>query len=210
MSLYQEFKRGLWSENAVFRQLLGMCPTLAVTNTVVNGLFMGMATLFVLLGSGITVSIFKNLIPKQVRLAAYVVIIATFVTMADLFLAGSVPEISKALGPYVPLIVVNCLVLGRAEAFSSKNPVAPSVADAAGMGLGFTMALLMLGTVRELIGAGSIFGVQLLGAWFQPWLIMILPPGAFLTLGIMIGLINQISRRREDLGHQHHSTESNV
>lgn len=203
MSLYQEFKKGLWSENAVFRQLLGMCPTLAVTNSAVNGLFMGLATLFVLLGSGITVSIFKKVIPKQVRLAAYVVIIATFVTVADLFLAGSVPEISKALGPYVPLIVVNCLVLGRAEAFSSKNPLTPSIADAAGMGIGFTVALLMLGTVRELIGSGSIFGVQFLGAWYEPWLIMILPAGAFLTLGVMIGLINHLSHRREALKHQH-------
>ncbi len=203
MSIFQEFKKGLWSENAVFRQLLGMCPTLAVTNTVVNGLFMGLATLFVLLGSAVTVSIFKNLIPKQVRLAAYVVIIATFVTMADLFMAGSVPEISKALGPYVPLIVVNCLVLGRAEAFSSKNPLAPSVADAAGMGLGFTFALLWLGGVREIIGSGTLIGTQLLGAWFEPWLIMILPPGAFISLGITIGLINHYTHRREEALHQH-------
>ncbi len=203
MSIFQVFKKGLWSENAVFRQLLGMCPTLAVTNTVVNGLFMGLATLFVLLGSAVTVSIFKNLIPKQVRLAAYVVIIATFVTMADLFMAGSVPEISKALGPYVPLIVVNCLVLGRAEAFSSKNPLAPSVADAAGMGLGFTFALLWLGGVREIIGSGTLLGAQLLGTWFEPWLIMILPPGAFISLGITIGLINHYTHRREEALHQH-------
>jgi len=203
MSIFGEFKKGLWSENAVFRQLLGMCPTLAVTNTVVNGLFMGLATLFVLLGSAVTVSIFKNFIPKQVRLAAYVVIIATFVTMADLYLAGSVPEISKALGPYVPLIVVNCLVLGRAEAFSSKNPLAPSVADAAGMGVGFTFALLWLGGVREIIGSGALFGTQILGVWFEPWLIMILPPGAFISLGITIGLINHYTQRREEARHQH-------
>ena len=203
MSIFGEFRKGLWGENAVFRQLLGMCPTLAVTNTVVNGLFMGLATLFVLLWSAVTVSIFKNVIPKQVRLAAYVVIIATFVTMADLFMAGSVPEISKALGPYVPLIVVNCLVLGRAEAFSSKNPLAPSVADAAGMGIGFTFALLWLGGVREIIGSGTLFGAQLLGAWFEPWLIMILPPGAFISLGITIGLINHYAHRREEALHQH-------
>ena len=203
MSIFGEFKKGLWSESAVFRQLLGMCPTLAVTNTVVNGLFMGLATLFVLLGSAVTVSIFKNFIPKQVRLAAYVVIIATFVTMADLYLAGSVPEISKALGPYVPLIVVNCLVLGRAEAFSSKNPLAPSVADAAGMGVGFTFALLWLGGVREIIGSGALFGTQILGVWFEPWLIMILPPGAFISLGITIGLINHYTQRREEARHQH-------
>lgn len=203
MSIFADFKKGLWSENAVFRQLLGMCPTLAVTNTAVNGLFMGMATVFVLLGSAVTVSIFKNVIPKQVRLAAYVVIIATFVTVADLFLAGSFPEISKALGPYVPLIVVNCLVLGRAEAFSSKNPLAPSVADAAGMGIGFTFALLWLGVVREIIGSGTIFGAQLLGGWFEPWLIMVLPPGAFISLGITIGLINHYTNRREEALHQH-------
>lgn len=203
MNLFQEFKKGLWSENAVFRQLLGMCPTLAVTNTVVNGLFMGLATLFVLLGSAVTISIFKNLIPKQVRLATYVVIIATFVTMADLYMAGSFPEISKALGPYVPLIVVNCLVLGRAEAFSSKNPLASSVADSAGMGIGFTFALLWLGGVREIIGSGTLFGTQLLGAWFEPWLIMILPPGAFISLGITIGLINHYTHRREEALHQH-------
>ncbi len=201
--MFQEFKKGLWSENAVFRQLLGMCPTLAVTNSGINGLFMGLATLFVLVGSGLTVSIFKNSIPKQVRLAAYVVIIATFVTMADLFLAGSVPEISKSLGPYVPLIVVNCLVLGRAEAFSSKNRLVPSVADAAGMGLGFTIALVALGIVRELIGSGAVFGVQLLGGWFEPWLIMMLPPGAFISLGIMIGLINHFTDRRLAARHQH-------
>lgn len=203
MSIFAEFKKGLWSENAVFRQLLGMCPTLAVTNTAVNGLFMGMATVFVLLGSAVTVAIFKNLIPKQVRLAAYVVIIATFVTVADLFLAGSFPEISRALGPYVPLIVVNCLVLGRAEAFSSKNSLAPSVADAAGMGIGFTFALLWLGVVREIIGSGTIFGAQLLGGWFEPWLIMVLPPGAFISLGITIGLINHYTNRREEALHQH-------
>lgn len=201
--MFQEFKKGLWSENAVFRQLLGMCPTLAVTNSGINGLVMGLATLFVLVGSGLTVSIFKNSIPKQVRLAAYVVIIATFVTMADLFLAGSVPEISKSLGPYVPLIVVNCLVLGRAEAFSSKNRLVPSVADAAGMGLGFTIALVALGIVRELIGSGAVFGVQLLGGWFEPWLIMMLPPGAFISLGIMIGLINHFTDRRLAARHQH-------
>lgn len=203
MGLFQEFKKGLWSENAVFRQLLGMCPTLAVTNSAINGLFMGLATLFVLLGSGATVSLFKNVIPKQVRLAAYVVIIATFVTMADLYLAGSFPDISKALGPYVPLIVVNCVILGRAEAFASKNPVMPSVADGAGMGLGFTFALLWLGIVREIIGTGAIFGVRILGDWYAPWLIMILPPGAFLSLGLTIGLISHFTHRRARAHHQH-------
>jgi electron transport complex protein RnfE len=203
MNLFQEFKKGLWSENAVFRQLIGMCPTLAVTNTAINALFMGMATSFVLICTGFTVSLLKSIIPKQVRLAAYVVIIATFVTMADLYLAGGYPAISKALGPYVPLIVVNCLILGRAEAFSSKNRLAPSLADAIGMGLGFTFALLWLGTVREVIGSGSIFGVQILASWFKPWLIMVLPPGAFLSLGITIGLINHMTHRRQTLQHQH-------
>ncbi len=207
MSIFDEFRKGLWSENAVFRQLLGMCPTLAVTNTAVNGTFMGLATLFVLVGSAATVSLVKDIIPRQIRLAAYVVIIATFVTMADLFLAGSFPPISKALGPYVPLIVVNCLVLGRAEAFSSKNSLAPSLADAIGMGLGFTGALVLLGSIREVLGSGSLFGLQLLGSWYEPWLIMVLPAGAFLSLGLLIGVINYFSGRRESLAHQHWEPE---
>lgn len=203
MKLWKDFVKGLWEESPTFRQLIGMCPTLAVTNTAINGMSMGLATLFVLAASSTLVSIFKHLIPEQVRLAAYVVIIATFVTMADLFLAGYFPVISKALGPYVPLIVVNCIILARAEAFASKNPVANSAADALGMGLGFTWAMTFLGIIREILGSGSVFGFRLLGAWYQPWLVMVLPPGAFFTLSITIGLMNHFSGKKAIAGHQH-------
>lgn len=194
-TLWRDFLKGLWQQNPVFRQLLGMCPTLAVTNAAIFGLSMGLATLFVLLCSSLIISIFKRLFPHQVRIASFVVIIATFVTVVDLFLKGNFPDISKALGPYVPLIVVNCLILGRQEAFASKNPVHRAVADALGMGIGFTLALIALASVRELLGSGTIFGVQILslvenGGGFRRWVIMLLPPGAFLTLGTMIGLIN--------------------
>jgi len=203
VSLRRDFTRGLWDESPTFRQLIGLCPTLAVTNTAINGMSMGLATLFVLVGSSTLVAIVRNWIPAQVRLAAYVVIIATFVTMADLFLAGSFPEISKALGPYVPLIVVNCLILARAEAFASKNPITNSVVDAMGMGLGFTWAMISLGVVREILGSGSLFGLKMLGSWYQPWLIMILPPGAFLTLGISLGLMNHFTGKKGEAHHQH-------
>ncbi len=203
MNLWKDFIKGLWAESPTFRQLICMCPTLAVTNTAVNGMSMGLATVFVLVGSSAMVSILKNVIPVQIRLAAYVVIIATFVTMADLFLAGNFPPISKALGPYVPLIVVNCIILARAESFASKNPLSNSVSDALGMGLGFTLAMTYLGVVRELIGSGSIFNVSLLGSWYQPWLIMVLPPGAFFTLSISLGLINHFTGKKAEAHHQH-------
>lgn len=186
--LLYNFVKGLWDESPVFRQLLGMCPTLAVTTSVINGFSMGMATSFVLISSSVIVSIFRKLIPSQVRIASYVVIIATFVTVADLFLKGNFPEISKALGPFVPLIVVNCLILGRAEVFASKHTPFPAFVDALGMGVGFTLALTVLGTVREILGTGTIFGFLR----FEPWVIMILPAGAFITLGLMIGLINHL------------------
>lgn len=191
--LYVDFTKGLWRENPVFRQILGMCPTLAVTNSAINGLSMGLATAFVVVASGIVISTFRRIIPNQVRIATFTVIIATFVTIADLFLAARFPPISKALGPYVPLIVVNCLILGRQEAFTSKNPLFRSVADTLGMGLGFTWALILLGSIRELLGSGSVFGHPLLGGWFRPWIIMILPAGAFITLGILIALMNTFS-----------------
>jgi len=194
--IYAEFIKGLWRQNPTFVQLLGMCPTLAITNSAINGFSMGMAVTFVLVSSGIVISLFRKLIPSEVRIATFTIIIASFVTVADLFLKASFPEISKALGPYVPLIVVNCIILGRQEAFSSKNPVLPSIADALGMGMGFTMALIILGSIRELLGSGSIFGYRILGNYFRPWVIMILPPGAFLTLGTLIGIINHFSPRK--------------
>jgi len=198
--LFKEFKKGLWKDNAVFVMLLGMCPVLAVTNSATNGLAMGLATSFVLLSSAIFVSTLRHIIPHQVRIASYIVIIATFVTIADYFLAAVLPPISKALGPYVPLIVVNCLILGRAEAFSSKHGIATSISDALGMGTGFTGALIILGGIREILGNGSLFEVKLLGDWFEPWIVMLLPGGAFITLGLLIGFINYFTKKPVALG----------
>lgn len=191
----EDFTKGLWKENPVFRQLLGMCPTLAVTNAMINGLAMGLATTFVLVLSSLVVSSIKKLIPSQVRIASYVVIIATFVTVADRFLAAFFPPISKNLGPYVPLIVVNCIILGRQEAFSSKNTIGRSLVDALGMSLGFIIALLVLSAIREILGSGTFFGHQVMGTWFEPWIIMVLPPGAFIALGILLGLANKIEEK---------------
>ncbi len=196
MRMWKEFIKGLWEENAVFRQLMGMCPTLAVTNAAINGLAMGLATLFVLVCSSVIVALIKNYIPSKVRIPSYIVIIATFVTIADLFMAAFFPEIQKVLGLFIPLIVVNCLILGRAEAFASKNPVKFALMDALGMGLGFTWALTLLGIIREVLGMGSIFGTQIMGAGFTPWIIFILPPGAFITLGILLGVINSFSKKK--------------
>ncbi|MBE0478486.1 electron transport complex subunit E [Candidatus Aerophobetes bacterium] len=194
--LYFEFIKGLWKENPVFFQLLGMCPTLAVTTTAINGFSMGLAVIFVLMCSGIVISAIRTFVPSEVRIPAFVVIIASFVTIVDLVFKAQIPEVSKALGPYVPLIVVNCIILGRMEAFVSKNPLPASIADTLGMGLGFTLALVILGSIREFFGSGSVFGFQILGEYFRPWVIMVLPPGAFLTLGVLIGFINKFSRQR--------------
>jgi electron transport complex protein RnfE len=191
----EDFTKGLWKENPVFRQLLGMCPTLAVTNAMINGLAMGLATTFVLVLSSLVVSSIKKLIPSQVRIASYIVIIATFVTVADQFLAAFFPPISKNLGPYVPLIVVNCIILGRQEAFSSKKTIGRSLIDALGMSLGFIIALLVLSAIREILGSGTFFGHQVMGTWFEPWIIMVLPPGAFIALGILLGLANKIEEK---------------
>jgi len=196
-TLFEEFKKGLWKDVAPFRLILGTCPALAVTNSVVNGLAMGLAALFVLFTSNIIVSAIRRLISPQVRIPAYVVIIATLVTVADMFLAAVFPPISKALGPYVPLIVVNCLILGRAEAFAQKNPVLPTAMDSLGMGLGFTISLSLMGAIREILGFGSLFNYKLLGDWFEPWIVMILPAGAFIVYGGLVALVNYISHRKE-------------
>ncbi|HID95769.1 MAG TPA: electron transport complex subunit E [Candidatus Latescibacteria bacterium] len=193
--LLGDFLKGLWKESPTFRLLLGMCPTLAVTNAAQNGFAMGLATTFTLVSASTIVSLIRKVIPNQVRIPSFVVVIATFVTMVDLFLKGKFPGISKALGPYVPLIVVNCVILGRQEVFASRNPVHRAIADALGMGLGFTWALTLLGVIREILGMGSIFGVHIMGSWFRPWIIMILPPGAFLTLGMLIGFMNTLTGR---------------
>ena len=198
-SLRAEYFKGLWDENPVFRQLLGMCPTLAVTNAVINGIAMGLAASFVLILSSVVVASIKKLIPSQVRIASYIVVIATFVTVADRVMAAFFPPISKALGPYVPLIVVNCIILGRQEAFSSRNSVGRSLIDALGMSTGFVLALLALSSIREVLGAGTFLGYQVMGSWFKPWIIMILPAGAFITLGVLWGValwVEQKTRER--------------
>ena len=192
--LIADFKNGLWQENPIIKLVIGMCPTLAVTNTAQNGLAMGLATSFVLISSEIVISLIKKLIPNDVRIPSYILIIASFVTFTDYFLKAFFPSIASSLSLFIPLIVVNCLILGRQEAFASKNPVHRSIADALGMGIGFTWVLVLLSMVRELFGMGSIFGIQLLGSWYRPMVIMILPAGAFISLGVLIGIMNVISR----------------
>lgn len=194
-----EFLKGLWKENPVFVQVLGMCPTLAVTNTAMNGLAMGLATTFVLLMSNILVSSLRNIIPKQVRIASYILIIATFVTMTDYAIQAISVDLSKALGAFISLIVVNCLILGRAEAFASKNTVGKSMLDALGMGFGFVIGLLSLGAVREILGNGSIFGIPVFPASFQEWVIMILPPGGFFTLAMWLMFFNHRKQKKAAL-----------
>jgi electron transport complex protein RnfE len=193
----ETFLRGLWKENPVFVMLLGMCPTLAVTNSVVNALAMGAATTFVLVMSSTIVSLLRRFIPKQVRIASFVLIIATFVTVAEYLLQAISLEIHQALGAFIALIVVNCIILGRAEAFASKNGVGRSALDALGMGVGFTLACLSLGFVREALGSGTFAGVRVFGAGFEPWTIMILPGGAFFVLGSWLLLFNWLRERRE-------------
>jgi electron transport complex protein RnfE len=183
---WQDVWRGIAAENPVLVQMLGMCPTMAVTNMLANGIAMGLATLFVLTGSGLMVSLFRKYIAHEVRITSYILIIATFVTLADLILAATFPEISKALGPFIPLIVANCLLLGRAEAFAAKVGPVRAVADGLGMGLGFTLSLSALSAIRELLGRGSLLGFDVLGPKFEPWVFMVMPPGGFLTLGLLL------------------------
>lgn len=193
--LLRTLTNGIIKENPTFRLVLGMCPTLAVTTAAINGLGMGAATMIVLIGSNLAISLLKNFIPDKVRIPAYVVVIASFVTIVGMFLKAFTPELDKSLGLFIPLIVVNCIILARAEAFASKNTVAHSIMDGLGMGLGFTLALTILGSIRELIGAGSIFGINIMNSAYEPAIIMILPPGAFLTLGLLLGLINKLTAK---------------
>lgn len=190
-----EFIKGLWRENPVFVQVLGMCPVLAVSNTAINALAMGLATTFVLLMSNTLVSMLRSFIPKQVRIATYILIIATFVTIVDYVIEAISLELHKSLGAFISLIVVNCLILGRAEAFASKNSVGHSVLDGLGMGAGFTLALLCLGGVREVFGDGALFGLTLFPEGFEPWIVMILPSGGFFTLAGWLLLINHMKKR---------------
>ncbi|WP_082759995.1 electron transport complex subunit RsxE [Abyssisolibacter fermentans] len=196
MGVFKNFKNGLIDENPTFVQLLGMCPTLAVTTSAENGLAMGLATTTVLLGSNLVISLFRKVIPDKIRIPAFIVIIATFVTMIEMFMHAYAMELYKSLGLFIPLIVVNCVILGRAESFASKNGPIASLADGLGMGLGFALALTILGSIRELLGAGSVFGYALFGEAFKPAIVMILPPGAFLALGLLIGLLNVIKNKK--------------
>ncbi len=196
MKLFGEFIKSIWKENPTFRLALGLCPTLAVSTSVVNGIGMGLAATFVLLGSNIFISLVRGMVPDKIRIPCFIVIIATFVTIADLLMKAYAPELSRSLGMFVPLIVVNCMVLGRAEAFSSKEPVVKSVFDALGMGVGFTWALVVISAIRESLGAGTIMGYPVVKGFEMP-LFIILAPGALLTIGLLIGLINHINLKRE-------------
>ena len=191
----EDLIRGIWRENPVLVQLLGLCPALAVTNTVANSIAMGLATFFVLCGSSLLVSTFKRFIPHEVRISAYILIIATFVTVADMLLEAIVPDIHKALGAFIALIVVNCMILGRQEAFASKRPVGRALLDAVGTGTGFVIALLMMGTLREVLGNGTFLGFAVFGSQYEPWVIMVLPPGGFFALGVLLLALAWAQRR---------------
>ncbi len=191
-----EFIKGLWKENPVFVQVLGMCPVLAVTNSAMNAIAMGLATMFVLVMANLVVSTLRNFIPKQVRIATYILIIATFVTVVEYLIQAISLELHAALGAFISLIVVNCLILGRAEAFASKNTVPRALLDGLGMGVGFTFSLFCLGAVREILGAGSLFGFMLFPEGFQPWVVMILPGGGFFTLGAWLLFFNYLAKRK--------------
>jgi electron transport complex protein RnfE len=188
----QDLVRCVWKENPTLVQLLGLCPTLAVTNSVANCLGMGTATMFVLVGSSFLVSVVRKVVPNEVRISAFILIIATFVTVADMALAAVAPGVHKALGAFVALIVVNCIILGRAEAFASRNPVGRSVLDAIGNGIGFTWMMLVMGSVREVLGNGTWLGMRVFGPHFEPWVVMILPPGGFLTLGTILLIVGAV------------------
>lgn len=190
------FTAGIWKENPVFVMMLGLCPVLAVTNSVENALAMGAASIFVLVCSNALISALRNFIPKQVRITTYIIIIATFVTLVDYIIQAISLDLYNKLGAFIQLIVVNCLILGRAEAYASKNSFTKTVISALGMGLGFTLALVMLGGVRELLGAGQLLGYQIFSTNFEPWVVMILPPGGFIVLGSWLLLINYIEERR--------------
>ena len=189
-------KNGIIDENPTFRLVLGMCPTLAVTTAVSNALGMGAAATFVLICSNMVIALLRNFIPAKVRIPAYVVIIAAFVTIVQLLMKAFLPALDSALGIFIPLIVVNCIILGRAESFASKNQVVPSILDGLGMGIGFTLALTLIATIREILGNGTFLGISLFGPGYPPALIMILAPGGFITLGLLLGLINKIMKKK--------------
>lgn len=195
VSTTDEFVKGLWRENPVFIQVLGLCPALAVSNTAINALTMGLATTFVLLMSAMSVSALRSFIPREARIVSFICIIASFVTAVDYLIQAISIELSRSLGAFIALIVVNCLILGRAEAFASKNTFGRSVLDALGMGAGFTVALLWIGVVREILGSGSLFGVALLPDTFQTWTVMVLPSGGFFAMAMWLLLVNWLNER---------------
>lgn len=194
-SLGSIFLNGVITENPTFRLVLGTCPTLAVTTSAINGIGMGAAATFVLIGSNVVVSLLRKFIPNNVRIPAFIVIICTFVTMVQLFMQAYLPSLYESLGIFIPLIVVNCIILARAEAFASKNPVLASAVDGLGMGVGFTLALTLIGMIREFIGSGTLFGISIMNAGYEPMLIFVLASGGFLTYGILLGVINAIVAR---------------
>ncbi len=193
-SLGSIFLNGVIAENPTFRLVLGTCPTLAVTTSAINGIGMGAAATFVLIGSNVVVSLLRKFIPNNVRIPAFIVIICTFVTMVQLFMQAYLPSLYESLGIFIPLIVVNCIILARAEAFASKNPVIASAVDGLGMGVGFTLALTLIGMIRELIGSGTLFGLRIMSAGYEPMLLFVLASGGFLTFGILLGVINAVTR----------------
>ncbi len=190
MSASKEFFKGFYKENPIFRIVLGLCPTLAVSNSLKNAIGMGAAATFVLVCSNVIISMIRKGVPNKIRIPIYVVVIATFVTLVELVMAAYAPDLHKALGIFVPLIVVNCIILGRAEAFAGKNNAYYSFLDGMGMGIGFTLALTLISVVRELLGDGKIWGIPILGSGYEPVLLLILPPGAFITLGLFLGFFN--------------------
>jgi len=196
MKALGEFTKGIIKENPIFVMALGLCPTLAVSTSVNNAIGMGAAATFVLLCSNFIISLIKNAIPKKIRIPCYILVIASFVTIVDLIMNAYLPDLHKSLGIFIPLIVVNCIILGRAEAFASKNNLTYSILDALGMGLGFTFALILIAAIREFLGTGSILNIPILPATYQPVVAAILPPGAFFTIGLLMGLINWIKQRK--------------
>ncbi len=196
-SLKTVFLNGIIHENPTFRLVLGACPTMAVTTSAINGLGMGAAATFVLIGSNVVISLLRNVIPGKVRIPAFIVVICTFVTMVQMLMQAYLPSLYASLGMFIPLIVVNCIILARAEAFASKNSVLLSAVDGVGMGLGFTLAITLMGAIRELFGNGTAFGAQVFGASFQPMLLLILPAGGFLVYGLMLAVINVVTKKVE-------------
>jgi electron transport complex protein RnfE len=195
MSSMRELVKGIYKENPVFRLALGLCPTLATSTSVENGIGMGAAATFVLIGSNIVISLLRKVIPARVRIPCFIIVIASFVTIVELVMGAYLPELSKALGIFIPLIVVNCIIMARAEAYAAKFGVWHSILDAIGMGIGFTLALLLIGTIREVLGDGKFFGYMVFGPNYQPVLLMLLAPGGFITMGLLMGYFNLLDAK---------------